>query len=87
MAGTWANYQMTRVIVWLVVKVPHGPVRGYHMAPFDWLIGFGYAKFWDADCTYPYSPYRTHVSLYRDMWQVHTMMRQIPYRTRGGSRE
>jgi hypothetical protein len=33
------------------------------------------AKFWDADCTCPYSPYRTRVSPYRDTWQVRTMTR------------
>jgi hypothetical protein len=31
------------------------------------------AKFLDADCTCPYSPYRTHVSPYSDTWQVHMM--------------
>jgi hypothetical protein len=31
-----------------------------------------HGKFWDADCTYPYSPYRTRVSLYRDTWHVRT---------------
>ena len=30
------------------------------------------AKFWDADCTCPYSPYRTRVSSYDDTWQVRT---------------
>jgi hypothetical protein len=30
------------------------------------------AKFWDAECTCPYSPYMTHVSPYDDTWQVHT---------------
>jgi hypothetical protein len=30
------------------------------------------AKFLDADCTYPYSPYRTRVSLYEDTWKVCT---------------
>jgi hypothetical protein len=27
-------------------------------------------KFWDADCTCPYSPYKTRVSPYDDTWQV-----------------
>jgi hypothetical protein len=31
------------------------------------------AKFWDADCTCPYSPYRTRVSPYRDTWQVYML--------------
>jgi hypothetical protein len=53
------------------------------------------AKFWDDDCTCPYSPYRTRVSPYSDMWQFHIfcighvavrmMMWQIPYRTRGNT--
>ena len=30
------------------------------------------AKFWDADCTCPYSPYRTCVSPYIDTCQVRT---------------
>jgi hypothetical protein len=32
------------------------------------------AKFWDADCTCPYSPY-TRVSPYSDTWQVRTVTR------------
>jgi hypothetical protein len=30
------------------------------------------AKFWDVDCTCPYSPYRTRVSPYMDTWHVRT---------------
>ena len=30
------------------------------------------AKFWDADCTCPYSPYRKRVSPYIDTWHVRT---------------
>jgi hypothetical protein len=48
------------------------------------------AKFWDADCTCPYSPYRTRVSPYRHVAgpysDVESDTWQIPYRTRGSSR-
>jgi hypothetical protein len=37
--GPWTNQKLTRVIVWLVVKVPRGPVKGFHVAPQDWFIG------------------------------------------------
>jgi hypothetical protein len=60
------------------------------------------AKFLDADCTCPYSPYRTRVSPYRTRvspYKTHGStkrrhvvgpyddMLQVPYRTCGGSRE
>jgi hypothetical protein len=35
---TWANQRLTRVRLWLVVKVPRGPVVGCHVAPRDWLL-------------------------------------------------
>jgi hypothetical protein len=37
--GPWTNQKPTCVIVWLVVKVPRGPVKGCHVAPQDWFIG------------------------------------------------
>jgi hypothetical protein len=37
--GPWTNQKLTRVIVWLVFKVPHDPVKGFHVAPQDWFVG------------------------------------------------
>jgi hypothetical protein len=31
--------ELTRVSLWLVVKVPRGPVKGCHVAPGDWFVG------------------------------------------------
>jgi hypothetical protein len=39
-ADMWTNYQLTCGVFWLVVKVPHGPVVGCHVAPRDWLLGY-----------------------------------------------
>ena len=71
------------------------PLRPFHLPDFGGIIFMSnrvrmkkishsvcrakQAKFWDADCTCPYSPYRTRVNLYDDMWQ-------ISYETRGDSR-
>jgi hypothetical protein len=36
--------ELTRVMFWLVFKVPRGPVKGCHVAPYYWFIGL--LKFW-----------------------------------------
>jgi hypothetical protein len=44
-------------------------------------------KNFDADCTCPYSPYKTHVKSIQDTWQDRTTYVAGPYRTCGGFRE
>jgi hypothetical protein len=40
MENMWTNQMMTCGKLWLVEKVPRGPVMGSHVAPHYWLIGF-----------------------------------------------
>jgi hypothetical protein len=37
-ADMWTNQHLTHVRLWLVVKVPRGPVVGCHVAPRHWLV-------------------------------------------------